>query len=570
MIDFPCLRFPESLMHPDRLGSFHPSCMSFSRKLIRVMIAKAWEIQPDQWRLDSEGLGYVTYKIHTHEGIYQALFFTQALDSSLRNDRVIAEAWDMTCCLWQGQLQESDIAQLAKQLPLQERGRYSPKVLSISRANKSVRIFQHVIDSLASGQSPSIEELKKIGYLVRTTAVYGNGKFGMADYEQLQSGVFSEHFSAQMMLVFMVRKFTLDWVEYLAKQQNREAIALDERIARYVGIGNSTGLGMMPYLIKHPSVVNCWVKQREQALYEIVHSAELGLSEKNACMALVQRAQFFFRGIKVPDALQMSKNERLIKELALCESFLIDALKEPIQCNWADIWEGIKQQKYGAETEELFLNILLELYPMVVGKYDRYLRLSAHESSINNMVDVTALELLEKIHKNYSWVLAVDFSSPNADYFFWYQSQTKEEPRRGKRKVEAGSEKELPIDIGFKVHKLYDCLNQWLLMPTNQKATLSRFLLDCPEQSDIVKRVLNYDQNPYGEVRYNIIDKSFYPIDLLRLKLSFFGAVKYDPKSDLWLRITLFQGAPLVDSQGKINGVDDWFLYAFDDSLTQS
>ena len=31
------------------------------------------------------------------------------------------------------------------------------------------------------------------------------------------------------------------------------------------------------------------------------------------------------------------------------------------------------------------------------------------------------------------------------------------------------------------------------------------------------------------------------PIDMLRLKLSFFGAVKFDPRSDKWLRICMFQ-----------------------------
>ena len=35
------------------------------------------------------------------------------------------------------------------------------------------------------------------------------------------------------------------------------------------------------------------------------------------------------------------------------------------------------------------------------------------------------------------------------------------------------------------------------------------------------------------------------PIDMLRLKLSFFGAVKFDPRSDKWLRINMYQGAPL-------------------------
>ena len=47
------------------------------------------------------------------------------------------------------------------------------------------------------------------------------------------------------------------------------------------------------------------------------------------------------------------------------------------------------------------------------------------------------------------------------------------------------------------------------------------------------------------------------PIDLLRFKLAFFGASKFDPKSELWTRITLFQGAPLPDQfVGKDS--DEW------------
>ena len=63
---------------------------------------------------------------------------------------------------------------------------------------------------------------------------------------------------------------------------------------------------------------------------------------------------------------------------------------------------------------------------------------------------------------------------------------------------------------------------------------------------------MNYQKQPYGEIRSNIIAKDFYPIDILRLKLAFFGAVKFDPKSERWLRITLFQGAPLLDKEGYV------------------
>ena len=42
------------------------------------------------------------------------------------------------------------------------------------------------------------------------------------------------------------------------------------------------------------------------------------------------------------------------------------------------------------------------------------------------------------------------------------------------------------------------------------------------------------------------------PIDLLRCKLSFFGATKFDPRSDRWVRITMFQGAPLPDEMAGL------------------
>ncbi len=48
-------------------------------------------------------------------------------------------------------------------------------------------------------------------------------------------------------------------------------------------------------------------------------------------------------------------------------------------------------------------------------------------------------------------------------------------------------------------------------------------------------------------MRDNLVAEGVRPIDVLRFKLAFFGASKFDPKSDLWTRITLFQGAPQPD-----------------------
>ena len=49
---------------------------------------------------------------------------------------------------------------------------------------------------------------------------------------------------------------------------------------------------------------------------------------------------------------------------------------------------------------------------------------------------------------------------------------------------------------------------------------------------------------PYGEIRDNTIAADMLPIDMLRAKLSFFGATRFDPRSDRWVRISMYAGAP--------------------------
>ncbi|MEM6466292.1 MAG: hypothetical protein AAF679_07290, partial [Pseudomonadota bacterium] len=47
------------------------------------------------------------------------------------------------------------------------------------------------------------------------------------------------------------------------------------------------------------------------------------------------------------------------------------------------------------------------------------------------------------------------------------------------------------------------------------------------------------------------------PIDMLRAKLSFFGATRFDPRSDRWVRICMFAGAPYPEELFSTTA-DDW------------
>jgi hypothetical protein len=45
---------------------------------------------------------------------------------------------------------------------------------------------------------------------------------------------------------------------------------------------------------------------------------------------------------------------------------------------------------------------------------------------------------------------------------------------------------------------------------------------------------------------------------MLRFKLSFFGAKHFDPRSDRWVRINMFAGAPYPADLASF--ADDWFF----------
>ena len=83
-------------------------------------------------------------------------------------------------------------------------------------------------------------------------------------------------------------------------------------------------------------------------------------------------------------------------------------------------------------------------------------------------------------------------------------------------------------------------------MPNKMK--ISEFCLKHHKFKSIIKRVLINEKHQFSEIHENLEDKKMRPIDILRFKSSFFGACKFDPKSNLWTRITLFQGIPLPNN----------------------
>ena len=173
---------------------------------------------------------------------------------------------------------------------------------------------------------------------------------------------------------------------------------------------------------------------------------------------------------------------------------------------------------------------------------------SEEEKYFNIPTDRTVADLRGILETKYQEILKIDFSKKENNQNFWFISKNKEEPRFANRFEENGSDLEQPLAIARDIKKLYEALSV-----AKNSSTISKFLINNNELRHVVRRAFIIEKFPYSEIQDNIIGQSLIPIDMLRLKLSFFGALKFDPRSDKWLRICMFQGAPLPDELKNYN-----------------
>ena len=307
------LRDPNIVMKLSRLGSFHQSKLSFLRSFLNEF--KDWDYKRDLFNLDKNGFGVAVYSFKKKERVYSLVCFANKINDDERSDRVIATKWDAAFTLYDGEPNKDDIERLKNEVPKQEVGRLSYKELTLSRANKSLRVFDHVIESLSNGKQPDLDLLEKVGYLYRTTAVYGSGKFGLADRFRIKNREeINGPFRLEMMLVYLVRQFTFDQVNHVAKNKNPDkAISLDPKICKNLGIGNSTGLGMAPFIVNHPTLLNNWILCRETALKKIREIKSIDVGEKNLFKSCLKSSIKNITSWNTESEFQQKKNKRFTK-----------------------------------------------------------------------------------------------------------------------------------------------------------------------------------------------------------------------------------------------------------------
>ena len=553
------LRSAALVMDLERLGTLQPSRLSFMRTLVRRMAHESWRIHAERVELDENGHGEAIYRIEAGSERYRFVVFSSALADDQRNDRVISSQWDLTMALVQGDLSEDQLKSLRINVPLQEAGRVDDHVLVLSRANRSSRSFQSVVQRLATGQQPDVEGLKKVGYLCRTTAVYGSGKFGMADWQVVQSTCrsFRTPFSAEMFACYLLRHFSCEQVEHIAKVLAPDrAVTIAPEIKRFIGIGNATGLGMAPFLIKHPKLIAHWMMQRETALARVLSQTDCDDQKLNCLKAMVLQVIQHLRETTVGEAQQQERNETLVMSL----SHFTEALEQPAFDAWlrSEGWSALQSfvvDRYGRDADELVQVLLFEIYPELVDPLEESM---AVDEDLDLEPHVPLAECLALIRDHYDWALDIDFQQPDHRALFWYRSEEKMEPRLGDRFFEMGAEKEMPMSIAFAVRACSDLMESYL--SDFPDSLVVDFLMVFPDQLGIVRRIQSLSGLHYGDIRGNLSDKNLQPMHLLRAKLSFFGVGKFDPKSRLWVRNTMFQGAPLVDDVNCDRAEDSWYF----------
>ena len=531
-------RDPALVMRLSRLGSFHQSRLSFMRILTRRMTRENWTFSRPVFEFNDKGVGHAVYCAHTPDRTYSLIAFGHDLPAEQRSDRVIAQAWDSTFTLFDGVPDAADIARLRQNVPLQEAGRVSEKELSVSRANRSVRLWDHVVSALATGQQPDAGEIAKVGYLMRTTAVYGSGKLGAADHEMIADRPeCAAPFQIEMLSVFLTRTYVRDLVQHVADLEGGQAaVTLAPDIARSLGIGNSTGLGMAPFLINHPMLFNNWIAAREQAIATVRNLPAATDAEAKAFRELLTRsvisADIWHSGHEV----QIEKLKHLRSDLRKLADHAAHA-----DLRTAHPWDRLYQwaeTTLGEDAQECLASLLLEPYGALVDALaDQMSDRNTQAFRIDGTMRVGALRAI--LERAYGWALDINWSEQQQCARAWYVSAEKLEPRLGERFEEPITAYEQPLAPGRDAAALFHDLKG-----EDADATLAAFLLAHPQHRHSVRRAQIVATAPYAEIRDNTIGSNLMPIDMLRCKLSFFGATHFDPRSDRWVRICMFGNAP--------------------------
>ena len=299
-------------------------------------------------------------------------------------------------------------------------------------------------------------------------------------------------------------------------------MALDRALRRRLGIGNSTGLGLGPFIVNRPALFARWIECRELALGRVCAQEKASAEARREFRRWIARARADAAAWTVADPVQAGKIARLADDLDRLDAFTA-GLGPETAAPWARIRDWAAEH-LSLEGQELSVSLLIEPHGHLVD--DLADRMAVEEAEMLPAgLSGRVRDLLGAIEDGHGWALEPDYARPDAQARFWYVSANKLEPRLGERWEEPGADRELPLATGRDIAACHADLRQ-----AAEDETLADFLLRRPEHRHTVRRLSDPDLGPYGHIRGNLVGADLLPLDLLRCKLAFFGATPFRPE----------------------------------------
>ena len=387
---------------------------------------------------------------------------------------------------------------------------------------------------------------------MRITAVYGSGKFGAADRAApADRPLMSGPFRAEMLAVWLICALAMDLVERVAAARGDAAsVRLGPAARRRFGIGNSTGLGMAPVLGNHPvPLLDAWITAREMALACVRAVPAAGQAAQAVLRDRLARAGRHASNWHSADPARRARIAAPSDDLARLSAHLAAGALDGL-APWDRVYRW-SARSLSIEEREQAAALLLEPHGALVNDLADMV---AVDEAAHVRIDVAMplARVATILQRRYGWALALDLGDRAQAARVWHVSAAKHEPRLGVRHALPGAEREQPLDIARQAAGLRAALDE-----RSGAATVADLLAAAPVHRGIVRRVQTAARHPYAETRHNLCAADLRPVDMPRLRLALFGATRFDPRSDRWVRITMFHNAPFPHELHALPE-DDW------------
>ncbi len=457
------MRPEEEVTTPEAMRSIKATRVSFARTLLDRMTTEKWKISLKTADVGEDGAGLLVYEIEANLNKMQFGVKSMQSEGIDRVGRLADMQYDFYAVLCEG-----DVSDVAIQNDLDGlraslwSARTDNRTIGFTVANRSVSNFAHIVASLAQEKQPDpVQLMSNGGYIIRNAGWYGNGRHGTRSWKSMAEHALGLPYHPDMFALFLFRIASFDLAEATARARNPRAISLSASIKRMLGVGNSSGMGMVAALVRWPEWFGAYNLIRELCLAYAVTRPTIDRARAKRLVDLLRRASAYhhsqpespIEGFTHPQVLSLHLAGVAEAATKYADAVAGDIPKYPLKA-LATFAAGLDRETY-----EQTNAILVDLFPKFAAAATT--DLLPQSMNIERTVDaqMAVSELTALIDKRYGWALQIDLAAPGAREYFWYRSEDNGENRRGERVVDPGVEHETFVDVAGDVQRLRAYLN---------------------------------------------------------------------------------------------------------------